>query len=668
MTSSSRGGVQVTNLTWTPFASPQPLLDNINLSIEPGERVLLVGPSGSGKSTLLRAIAGLLDETEAGELLGQVRAEQAGLLLQDPNDALVSDTIYREVAFGLENLGAPRESMADTVADNLKAVSLEKPLDHASRELSGGEMQRMALAGVLAMCPDVLLLDEPTSMLDSDSAASVRAAVIAATERSASTLIVVEHHFEHWLPLVDRILVLNQNGQLIHDGEPTEILGDHQVQLLELGLWLPGSKYPKPHTFDLGLKSAGKLTVLTGRSGAGKTTELKRRLREDPLAKSILTGVGYVPQQPELTIVGNTVFESAHLTAKAAAKELGTSDSEAVAYTNRLLQELGVFELTDKNPYEISDGEQRRVALATALAHWPMALYLDEPTVGQDRESWAAIVGAILSAKKSGAAITLATHDPELIAIADEVVEIQPEVSPPESSPPALVSGLVVLLAPLILLLGSFSVTSVAKGLACLAGLAVAALVLAFFGLRISSSKILIPGLIAIASVGLSNWYLSVDLDPAGGAVAALRVATFVIPGILLATQIRPIELGDQLAQILRLPARPVVAAVSAMQRINTTIGLWDELRFIHKIRGLGDGRGFKSRTRALARLVFSLLVASIRGAGTAAVSMDARGFSRPFGGLNGRRTWAAAARTGRLDILVMFLAVCVASLPLINL
>ena len=668
MTTSPRGGVQVSNLTWTPFASPQPLLDGINLSIEPGERVLLVGPSGSGKSTLLRAIAGLLDESESGELIGQVNASQTGLLLQDPNDTLVSDTIFREVAFGLENLGAPRESMRAKVHDKLSAVSLDKPLEHASRDLSGGEMQRMALAGVLAMNPDVLLLDEPTSMLDSESAASVRAAVMSTVEQRRSTLIVVEHHFEHWLPLVDRILVLNQQGQLIHDGKPREILSQYGPQLLELGLWLPGAKTPKPRIFDLGSNSTGKLTVLTGKSGAGKTTELRRRLREDPLAKTILTGAGYVPQQAELTIVGNTVFESAHLTARLAAKGLGTPETETVAHTDRLLKELGVHELAQRNPYEISDGEQRRVAMATALAHWPMVLYLDEPTVGQDRESWASIVGAILSARNSGVKITLATHDPALIALADEVVEIKPEIIELEPAARTKVSGLVVLLAPILLLTGSFAMSSLVEGLLAVTGVAISAVILGLAGLRIPNAKVLIPGLIAVASVGLSNWYLSADLDPIGGAVAGLRLATFVIPGILLATQLRPIELGDQLAQVLRLPARPVVAAASAMQRMNTTISLWDELRFIHNIRGLGAGRGPISRIREFTRLVFSLLVQSIRGAGTTAVSMDARGFSRPFGGPNGRRTWAEVPRRGQLDILVLVLAALVAAVPPLNL
>ena len=666
MSIDSRGGVQVTNLTWTPFASSRPLLKNITFSIEPGERVLLVGPSGSGKSTLLRAIAGVLTDTESGELRGESNAPASGLLLQDPNDSLVSDTVYREVAFGLENSGLPREEMPSRVRSQLDRVGLDKPLWHPSTDLSGGEMQRMALAGVVAMQPNLLLLDEPTSMLDAYSAAVVRDSVRAELEARRQTLIVVEHRFESWLPLVERVLVLNRDGELILDGAPDSIIKGHRAELIELGLWLPGMPAPEPQVIDLGIRTRGTLTVLTGRSGAGKTTELKRRLAADPLAKTILTGAGYVPQQAELTIIGNTVIDSANLTAKLAAGGLGVNESEAKRHTQFLLRALGVAELETANPYEISGGEQRRVAMATALAHWPMVLYLDEPTVGQDRDSWAAVVGAILSARAAGVKITLATHDPDLIAHADEVIEISPEVLPPVEPAKPLVSGLVAMIAPLLLLIGSMSVTSIARGLVALGLAAAAGVLLAGLGFKVKQPKVLIPGIIGIASIGISNWYLSADLAAETGVIAAMRVALLVLPGILLATQLRAIPFGDQLGQILRLPPRPVVAASASMQRVTGLLRLWGELRFIHELRGLRIGRGPVARVEEFARLVFALLLQAIRGAGTTAVAMDARGFSRRSETAAGNRTWAQAPQRGKLDWVVLVLAAIAAIAPLV--
>ncbi len=666
MANSSRGGVQVTNLTWTPFASPAPLLQNITLTIAPGERVLLVGPSGSGKSTLLRAIAGVLNDTESGELAGSILTDSTGLLLQDPNDSIISGSIFREVAFGLENAGLPRVKMPPLVRKILDSVGLSKPLEHPSRDLSGGEMQRMAFAGVVATQPNILLLDEPTSMLDENSAASVRRTVALAVEDRKSTLIVVEHRFEAWLPLVDRMLVLSPTGSLIFDGKPAAVLSAHAQELLDLGVWVPGIPTPKPRKFSLGTHGSGKVTALTGMSGAGKTTELKRRLRADPMAATILTGAGYVPQQPEITIIGNTVFESTFLTARMAAQGLGFPEGDARTRTMALLDTLGVSHLVDRNPYEISGGEQRRVALATALAHFPAVVYLDEPTVGQDRESWAAIVGVIRAAREAGVKVTLATHDPALIALADEVINIEAEVAPDKLPPPTLISGLVIFLAPMFLLLGSLAVTSLASALALAASTLVTMAAVWIAGLRIPNPKVLLPGVIGVVSIGLSNWYLSANMDPQNGIIAGLKVASFIIPGIMFATQLRPIPFGDQLAQTLRLPARPVIAAVAAMQRIASLVDLWDELRFIHKIRGIGSGRGPKARVQEFVRLMFSLLVQAIRDAGTTAVAMDSRGFSRPFGGPKGRRTWAEAPRWGRLDWLTLLLAIGAAITPLL--
>jgi energy-coupling factor transport system permease/ATP-binding protein len=652
MTTGSQKAVEVTNLTWTPFASSAPLLSNVSFSIARGERVLLVGPSGSGKSTLLRAIAGVLTETESGELTGLISAIGSGLLLQDPNDTLVSDTVYREVAFGLENQGASRNSMPTLVERALGSVSLDKSLEHPSTDLSGGEMQRMALAGVIAAGPELLLLDEPTSMLDAEAAASVRKAVEERLSSSDATLLVVEHRFAEWLPLVDRILVLNDRGELILDGKPASILVGNQALLEELGLWLPGLPTPRPIALDFGQFDSGSITVLTGKSGAGKTTELKRLLRNDPFAASIQLGAGYVPQQAELTILGSTVFESAHFTASRAAKSQGLDPLDAEAHTRVVLQALRVGHLVDKNPYEVSGGEQRRVALATALAQKPLSLYLDEPTVGQDREAWSAIVGAILAARMAGIRVTIATHDRDLIELADFVVQIEPTISAPEVTYESKVSGIAIFVAPIILLIGSMAVTSVSKGSIALGLIGAAAALLLAFGFRFRRPLAFLPGLVGVASIGFSNWYLSEGMNPATGVTAALRVAMFVLPGIALAVELKPVALGDQLGQVLRLPARPVVAATAAMQRMRSQLELWDELKFIHLLRGVSTSRWPLARARQFGQLVFAQLVQAIRSAGTIAVAMDARGFSRKS--VAGKRTWAKAPVAGGLDVLVV--------------
>jgi energy-coupling factor transport system ATP-binding protein len=605
-------------------------------------------------------LAGVLIESESGDLAGSIAADSAGLLLQDPNDALVSDSIYREVAFGLENTGEPRDGMPDKVREALKSVGLKQPLQHPSTDLSGGEMQRMAFAGVIACSQNLLLLDEPTSMLDSESAVSVRETVEAQLKRTGAALIVVEHRFADWLDLVDRILVLNNHGELILDGQPSNLFTEHKTKLENLGIWVPGLANPTPDAVALGAFEGGKLTVLTGPSGAGKTTELKRRMREDPCSISTQLGVGYVPQQAELTILGTTVFESAHFTAERAGIGLVPDKGAAIERTKAALRALRVAELAEVNPYEVSGGEQRRVALATALASQPQSLYLDEPTVGQDRDSWAAIVGAILAARAAGMKVTVATHDADLIALADENIQITPTVAElPESKQPKL-SGLAIFAAPLILLAGSLAVTTVLKGAFALTALIIATLVLVASGFKIESPKAFIPGWIGIASIGFSNWYLSPALNPQTGITAAARVALFVLPGIALAMHLRPIALGDQLGQVLRLPARPVVAAVGAMQRMRSQLELWDELRFIHKIRGVTAGRGPLGRVKQFSRLIFAQLVQSIRSAGTTAVAMDARGFSRPPA--QKARTWALAATSGNLDVLVIVLALAVAA------
>jgi energy-coupling factor transport system ATP-binding protein len=248
-------------LRWRPYGRKQPIIDDLDLVIPAGQRVLLVGPSGSGKSTLLRGLAGLLETADAGELTGAVTIDGAapgdrpgavGLVLQEPGAGLVAATIARDVAFGLENIGMPRADMPPRVTTALAAVRLTEGLapDAPTSALSGGQTQRLALAGALALEPSVLMLDEPTAMLDADNAAAVRASVDAVVSERALTLVVVEHVLGPWVDLVDRLLVLDDQGRIVADGPVRETLVAERERLLEMGVWVPGAPVPDPIPVD----------------------------------------------------------------------------------------------------------------------------------------------------------------------------------------------------------------------------------------------------------------------------------------------------------------------------------------------------------------------------------------------------------------------------------
>ena len=252
-----RGGARldIRELTWRPDGQDAQVLSGITLNAEPGERILLTGPSGSGKSTLLRAIAGVLTTVESGQLGGSISVDGtdpheggsfAGLLVQDPADAMVAGRVGREVAFGPENLGLAREEIWRRVQESLDAVGFPYGLEHPVGAVSGGESQRLALAGVLALGPRLILLDEPTAMLDPAAAAIVRNAICAVVADSAATMIIVEHHFDSWLDKIDRVVVLTAAGGVAADGPVTETLVAHSDTLASLGVWIPGAPPPVP--------------------------------------------------------------------------------------------------------------------------------------------------------------------------------------------------------------------------------------------------------------------------------------------------------------------------------------------------------------------------------------------------------------------------------------
>jgi len=227
-------------------------VDGLDLSIEPGERVLLLGPSGAGKSTLIQALAGVLGDTaDEGESRGSLLIDgmppaavrgRAGLVLQDPDSQVILARVGDDVAFGCENLGVDRDEIWRRVAWALDAVGLDVALDHPTSQLSGGQKQRLALAGVLAMHPGLLLLDEPTANLDPAGVAEVRDAATRVLERTGATLVVIEHRVDTWASVVDRVVVLEPNGGVSADGSVERVLGDAATaeRLREAGVWVPG--------------------------------------------------------------------------------------------------------------------------------------------------------------------------------------------------------------------------------------------------------------------------------------------------------------------------------------------------------------------------------------------------------------------------------------------
>lgn len=262
MEATPRGArIELNNFSWHHPGRPEPVISGLNLTINPGEKVLLLGTSGAGKSTLLHAIAGVLhddDGESAGGTItinGQAPAEArgtAGMMQQDPESSIVMATVGNDVAFGPENLRVPREEIWRRVTEALTAVGLnDLALDHPSSALSGGQKQRLGLAGILSMHPGAMILDEPTANLDPTGVQEVRDSILAAAEATGATLLVVEHRVSIWAPHMDRIIVLGEGGTITHDGAPDTVLTEARQELIDAGVWVPNYVPRAPQTGDV---------------------------------------------------------------------------------------------------------------------------------------------------------------------------------------------------------------------------------------------------------------------------------------------------------------------------------------------------------------------------------------------------------------------------------
>lgn len=677
-------------LRWRPLSRPHRTVDGLDLTIPAGQTVLLAGASGSGKSTVLRALAGLLDD-QAGDLEGQadppVRPGERGLLLQNPANAMVAATVGRDAAFGPENAALARPTIHARAAEALDAARVDVDSGREPLATSGGQQQRIALAGALALEPDVLLLDEPTSMLDGPTADAVRQAILEAA--SGRTLVVADHRLEAWLPHVDRLVILGEQATILADGDPEQLLTENPRLLIEAGIAVasagesqpasqpatepgpviaslagvdvrrPGSRRrtrrgepPLLREVDLPLRG-GTMTALTGPSGSGKTTLLQVVLGlKKPAAGQVALPEGEriasVPQNPEHSFVAPTVWQ------EVTASPWATDD----ALAEHLLEDAGLAHLAEANPYTLSGGEQRRLAIIAALAQQPDLLVLDEPTVGLDARRRVAVLTLLDRARTEGRAILVATHDPVLIQRADARLDLAGQAAPDPDGAPAHTSDrtpdrrigpvprarwipadalnpLVLSLIGILAAIGSFAVDTWQGGLLAL----LPTVLLAPLAIRTLGGGLLRLAPILLSAAGLA-WTTAFLGDAPSlsteawllGAKEAARITAFVAPGVLALGSVDVTALGDALGGKLRLPARPIAASVAGLVRAGHLGRQWEIITQARVLRGIGS----PASPRLLAGATLALLVDALRGAEQQALAMDARGF-----GTATTRTWA---------------------------
>jgi energy-coupling factor transport system ATP-binding protein len=475
------------------FAYPEartPVLRDVSLALPPGAFVLVTGPSGSGKSTLLRCINGLVPHGSGGTVAGNVRvgaidalragpqemANRVGLVVQSPEAGFVADRVEDEVAFALENAGIPPEDIGARVDEALAITGAAHLRERALATLSGGELQRVAVAAALALRPPVLLLDEPLSQLDPRGDDDV-VAFLQELHAQGITVIVAEHRLERLLPCATQVVYLPGDGALWDDApaaaaariplpppvvelgrelgwEPLPLSVEEALDHASPGahyvarITLPASCIPSPLlrasalTFTYDGSAAldgvdltvgrGELVALVGPNGAGKTTLLRaitgllkpqaghvwlgdEEITSWDVAKRCLQ-IGYLPQEPDLLLFAESVTKELRITLD----NHGLPDDGRVT---TLLGRMGLARHAATYPRDLSVGERQRVALGAVAVTRPVCLLLDEPTRGLDMPLKVALGEMLRVWCAEGMGVLLVTHDVEWVArFADRVV------------------------------------------------------------------------------------------------------------------------------------------------------------------------------------------------------------------------------------------------------
>lgn len=487
-------------VTYTYPGQTTPALREVTLHAPGGEFVVVAGASGSGKSTLLRCLNGLVPHFTGGRLEGTVRvlgrdpvaespqgmSRHVGFVFQDPESQFVLDNVEDEIAFALENAAIPAQEMRVRVEETLDLLGLAPLRDRSLATLSGGEKQRVAIAAALALRPQMLVLDEPTSQLDPRSAEDVLNALVRLNHDLGLNVVLAEHRLERVLGYADRLIYLKDDGDVLCD-EPRRVLeqveaGPPVVRLARRLGWSPlpltikeglrfsrtasrarAGEHASPSAPALSTRPPffalqdveffygnqpvlrkvalevrpGEIVALMGRNGAGKSTLLKSLVGLVKPAKGrVRVGEADATTTDTATLCRTVAYlpqdPNALLFADTVEDELritlrnhgyALEGDAARGQMQRTLARLRLEEKAAAYPRDLSVGERQRVALAAVTVTEPSALLLDEPTRGLDVEAKQRLAEMVREWRSGGAAVVLVTHDVEFAALlADRVV------------------------------------------------------------------------------------------------------------------------------------------------------------------------------------------------------------------------------------------------------
>ena len=478
--------VEVDGLTFRYRRAPEPAVRDVSLRIDPGDVVLVAGPSGCGKSTLLRAINGLVPHAYSGELQGEVRidgrrttelrlrqiSEVIGTLLQDPAKQIVGSTVEAELAFGPENMGMEPREIAERIRQVVTDTGIGHLIGRETAHLSGGERQLLAMAGALMLRPRCYVVDEPLANLDPATADKLLLQLRDLAD-AGHAVVIVEHRVEEALALrPDRVLAMD-DGRVAYDGpvdgflrmaDPIAVKLPFEVILerarrdrLETPATAAATRDVGPerlrfdgvhvslgerhvlHGIDTAL-GAREVVAVLGPNASGKTTLFRtamglvrpdegrvsvdgRDVAVTPTA-TLARSIGYVFQSPSQMLFARTVRQELLFGPRNLGLALDDPDAAAMEALRRvgLDEEDGILE---RPPLTLSFGQQKRLALAIALALQPRTLILDEPSAGQDHRTAEAFMAAI-AAIPGLESVYLVTHDVDLaLTHADRILVLR---------------------------------------------------------------------------------------------------------------------------------------------------------------------------------------------------------------------------------------------------